>query len=95
MTLVFSYHKISRKKLTGVAGARVGGVNSVLLDALEELSFLLRHLLLPCTVQDVKHLISHARSAQPSESRKRERHKSQRHERIERDLRNNRFRATR
>lgn len=65
------------------------------LDALKELSLLLRHLLLPLTVQDVKHLVSYTGTAQPSKSRGRERHKSQCHERIKRDLRNNRFRNTR
>lgn len=67
----------------------------MLLDALKELSLLLCHLLLPLTIQEVKHLVSNTRTAQPPETRERERHKSQRHKRIERDLRDDRFRQTR
>lgn len=67
----------------------------MLLDALKELSLLLRHLLLPLTIQEVKDLVSNTRAAQPPKTRERERHKSQRHKRVERDLRDDRFRQTR
>lgn len=67
----------------------------MLLDALKELSLLLRHLLLPLTIQEVKDLVSNTRAAQPSKTGERERHKSQRHKRVERDLRDDRFRQTR
>lgn len=67
----------------------------MLLDALKELSLLLRHLLLPLTIQEVKDLVSNTRAAQPPKARERERHKSQRHKRVERDLRDDRFRQTR
>lgn len=67
----------------------------MLLDALKELSLLLRHLLLPLTIQEVKDLVSNTRAAQPPKARERECHKSQRHKRVERDLRDDRFRQTR
>lgn len=67
----------------------------MLLDALKELSLLLRHLLLPLSIQEVKDLVSNTRTAQPPKTRERERHKSQRHKRIERDLRDDRFRQAR
>lgn len=67
----------------------------MLLDALKELGLLLRHLLLPLTIQEIKDLVSNTRAAQPPKARERERHKSQRHKRVERDLRDDRFRQTR
>lgn len=63
--------------LTRVAGTRVSGVDSVLLDACKELDFLLGHLLLPLAVGEVEGLVSNARSNQPSEARACECHETE------------------